>query len=277
MAHTHTHGSGSHQHEHQHGGLAEILDLDAEVLADFHQEVFAMVGAAAVERPHVVDLGAGTGVGSIALARALPGAMVTAVDVDQEMLDHLGHKAEAAGVAERVRTVQADLDQPWPDLGAVDLVWASASMHHMASPAEALGRAFAALRPGGVFAVSELEGFPLFLPDGPEADVERRAHAVMADMRQEAGLHMYEDWAARLRGAGFEPVEERRFEINLLPPLPGAAGRYAQVSLQRMHERLGERLSPADLGTLEKVAASIPGRTDLAIRTTRTVYLAHRP
>jgi SAM-dependent methyltransferase len=267
----------THSGHHQHGGLAEMLDLDAEVLAGFHEEVFALVGAAAVDRPHIVDLGAGTGVGSIALARALPGATITAVDVDQEMLDHLGHKAVAADVADRVRTVQADLDQPWPDLGTVDLIWASASMHHMASPAEALGRAFALLRPGGVFAVSELESFPRFLPDGPEADAERRAHEVMAAMRQEAGLHMDEDWAARLRAAGFDPVEERRFDINLLPPLPAAAGRYAQVSLHRVHERLGDRLSPADLATLERTAASVTTRTDLTIRTTRTVYLAHRP
>ncbi|GII59230.1 hypothetical protein Pth03_76190 [Planotetraspora thailandica] len=36
------------------------------------------------------------------------------------------------GVADRIRTIQADLDQTWPALGPADLVWASASLHHMA-------------------------------------------------------------------------------------------------------------------------------------------------
>lgn len=260
-----------------HSHFAELLDLDAEVLSDYHRTVFDWVGGVAADRPHVVDLGAGTGVGSLALARALPGATITAVDVDDEMLDHLRRKASAAGLADRIRTVRADLDQPWPDLGPADLVWASASMHHMADPAAALTAAFGLLRPGGVFAVSELTAFPLFLPDGPEADVERRAHQVMAAMRDEAGLHMHEDWAARLKAAGFDPVEERRFDIALEPPLPPAGGRYAQVSLERMRQGLAERLSPADLTTLAQVAASLPDRDDLVVRTHRMVFLAHRP
>ena len=261
-----------------HSHFAEILDLDAEVLADFHREVFDWVGGAAGDRPHVVDLGAGAGLGSLALARALPAATVTAVDVDEEMLGHLRHKAAAQGLGDRIRTVQADLDQPWPaDLGPADLIWASASMHHMADPGAALARAFALLRPGGVFAVSELDAFPHFLPEGPEAELEHRIHAVMAAMREEAGLHMHEDWSARLKTAGFTPVDERHFDIALTPPLPAATGRYAQVSLERAQHRLTERLSPTDAAALATLTATIATRADLTVRTNRVVYLAHRP
>lgn len=277
-----------------HTHFAELLDLDAEVLSDYHREVFAWVGAAATDRPHVVDLGAGTGVGALSLARALPGATVTAIDVDEEMLGHLRHKAEAAGLADRIRTVRADLDQPWPDLGGpADLIWASASLHHMADPGVALSRAYQALRPGGILAVTELDAFPRFLPSagpsshpsahvepsadlGSSADLEQRAHQAMAAMRDEAGLHMHEDWSARLTAAGFDPVEERRFDISLQPPLPPAAGRYAQLSLERMSHGLAERLPPADLAALAAAAESAPSRNDLVVRATRMVYLARR-
>ncbi|TXS25033.1 helix-turn-helix domain-containing protein, partial [Streptomyces sp. gb1(2016)] len=46
-----------------------------------------------------------------------------------------------------------------------DLVWASASLHHVDDPAAALTGVRAALRPGGLLAVAELDGLPRFLPD----------------------------------------------------------------------------------------------------------------
>ena len=95
-----------------HSHLGEMLDLDAEVLHEHHNDVITWVGSMAPDRPHIVDLGAGTGTGALALARQLPGAEVVAVDVSEPMLEHLRHKARALGVADRIRTVQADLDQP---------------------------------------------------------------------------------------------------------------------------------------------------------------------
>ena len=260
-----------------HSALAEILDLDVEVLHDYHQEVIAWVGSLSPAEPLVVDLGAGTGAGSLALLRELPRARVVAVDVDDDMLTHLRHRADKLWLTDRLRTVRADLDETWPALGPVDVLWASASLHHMADPAAALAQAFAALQPGGLFAVTELDGFPRFLPDGPAAEMEERVHAHLATMRTEAGLHMNEDWCARLAQAGFTVEAERRFDIDLRPPLPPAVGRYAQVSLQRVRDRLAERLDAADLATFDEALAGILDRDDLVVRTDRTVWLARRP
>ena len=69
-----------------------------------------------------------------------------------------------AGVADRIRTVQADLDQPWPDLGRRRPGLGSASLHHMADPDRPSPQVLAALRPGGLFVVTELDSFPRFLP-----------------------------------------------------------------------------------------------------------------
>jgi SAM-dependent methyltransferase len=260
-----------------HSHLAEMLDLDAEVLHEYHRDVITWAGSLTTGRPRIVDLGAGTGSGTFALARHLPGAEVTAVDVDEEMLGHLRHRAAERGLADRVRTVQADLDAPWPALGPADLLWASASMHHLADPRAALRQAYATLRPGGVFVVTELQSFPRFLPDGPEAEVEERCHAALARYRTEAGMHMHEDWGARLAEAGFAVEAERRFDIELRAPLPAATGRYAEVSLSRMRHRLEGRVSDADLAAMDRIAAAVAGRDDLVVRTVRTAWAGRRP
>jgi hypothetical protein len=57
-------------------------------------------------------------------------------------------RADAAGLGDRIRTIEADLDQTWPDLGPTDVIWAASSMHHMADPGHALASAFGAVRCG---------------------------------------------------------------------------------------------------------------------------------
>jgi SAM-dependent methyltransferase len=260
-----------------HPDLAEILDLDADVLHEYHREVMTWVASLLPGRPRIIDLGAGTGTAALALARQVPDAEVIAVDVSESMLEHLGRQARLLGVDGRVRTVQADLDQPWPALGPADLVWAAASLHHMADPGHALAQAFATLRPGGLLAVTELGSFPRFLPDPAGAALEERCHAALAQARTEAGMHMDEDWGARLAEAGFTIEAERHVDIALRPPLPAAAGRYALVSLQRARHGLDGRLGASDLAALDAVLAELPDRDDLTVRTGRAVWLARRP
>ncbi|KUL30997.1 class I SAM-dependent methyltransferase [Actinoplanes awajinensis] len=274
MAHEHGH---HHQHGQPSGDLAEILDLDAEVLRDYYAEVIGWAGSLVGDRPRIVDLGAGTGVGTIALARHLPTAEVTAVDMDEEMLAGLRHRADAAGVGDRVRTVQADLDGDWPALGPADLVWASASMHHLADPARTLARVHDVVRPGGAFMISELDAFPRFLTDPAGVALEQRAHDELALMRREHGMHMGEDWGALLKTAGFALEGERRFDIELRPPLPASALRYAQATLQRTVPRLVGRLSADEVAGLTAYAENLADRDDLVVRSTRMVWIGRRP
>jgi SAM-dependent methyltransferase len=276
MAHSHAH---DHAHSHQggHSHFGELLDLDAEVLHEYHREMITWVGSLTRDRARIVDLGAGTGTGALALARQLPNAEVIAVDVDDEMLERLRHKAHALGLADRVRTVAADLDSPWPDLGLADLVWASNSMHHMADPGRALSQTLATLRPGGLLAMAELDSFPRFLTDAAGAALEDRCHNAMAAVRVEAGMHMDEDWSARLAEAGFTVEADRRFDIALSPPLPPAAGRYARLSFERARDRLDDRLSADDLAALDALVSNVEHRDDLTVRATRTVWTARRP
>jgi SAM-dependent methyltransferase len=227
-------------------------------------------------------VGAGTGTGTLALARQLPDAEVIALDVDEEMLKHLQDKARAAGLSGRIRTVQADLDRAWPaGLKTADLVWAANALHHLADPARAAAQICQLLRPGGLLAVTELESFPRFLTGTASAALEERIHMAMARGRDEAGMHMHEDWPARFTEAGLAAESERRFEIALQPPpgspMAAAVARYAMVTLCRARHGLADKLRAGDIAELDALASALASRDDLTVRTSRTVWLARKP
>ncbi|MCF2530812.1 methyltransferase [Yinghuangia soli] len=317
-AHGHTHGQGL---DHDIAGafdaeLAVMLDLDAEVLHDHLADVTRWVAAHtgdALPVRRIADVGCGTGTGTFALLPLFPKADAVAVDKSAQLLEHLAGKARTLGVADRVTPLEADLDaDAWPALGPVELVWASASLHHMADPDRALREMFAALRPGGLLALAELDGFPLFLPDGVGAGldgsgIEARSRAALQSRYADHVPHLGADWAPHLERAGFAIEAERVFAVDLHAPLPPAAGRYAQAMLRRMRtaladpahgnaadgaagdgtgdgtgEAAGTSLSADDLALLDRLVAddgpeSVLHRGDLNVRTERIVWLARRP
>ena len=285
----------SHQHQHgQHhsaagtdAAMAELLDLDAEVMHSYLSEVTDWIHQLAADPPprRILDLGSGTGTGTFALLERFDQADVTALDLSPEMLHRLSSKARVLGVADRIRTVQTDLDAAWPAIEAVDLVWASSSLHHMADPDRVLAGVFAALRPGGLLVVAEIVSFPLFLPDDlglGRPGLEARCHAVLAERQAAEMPHLGSAWGPRLARAGFTIEAERPFVIHLASPLPAASGRYAQASLRRIRSGLDGQMSSDDLAALDILIDShgpdgVLQRGDLTVRAARTVWAARRP
>ncbi|GIJ44531.1 hypothetical protein Val02_14170 [Virgisporangium aliadipatigenens] len=264
-----------------HDHLSELLDLDAEVLHAHITELTGWIRSRAGTVEDVLDLGAGTGTGTFALLREFPRSKVTAVDADPEMLERLAAKARSLDLAERVRTVPADLDTGWPDLSPVDVAWASASMHHMADPDATLARVHATLRPGGIFAVVELNSFPRFLPTSVGDGLEDRVNAVVDAERARRHVHIDTDWPAHFVKAGFAVEEERTFALSIEPPVPAVARRYAEVTLQRIRHGIGELLDPRDAAALDALLdpgrpESVQRRDDLSVRTTRHAWLLRR-
>ncbi len=267
--------------------MAALLDLDAEVLHSYLSELTAWIHELASGLPlrRILDLGSGTGTGTFALLERFEGADVIALDMSAQLLQHLMDKAGVLGVADRVRTIQADLDAAWPAIDTVDLVWASSSLHHMADPDRVLTEVLAAIRPGGLLVVAEMDSFPRFLPDDlglGRPGLEARCHAVLAEGHAAELPYLGSDWGSLLSLAGFVIEAERPFAIALTPPLPASAGRYAQASLRRMRSGLDGRMSGDDLATLDTLIDSdgpdgVRQRDDLTVRAARTVWVARRP
>jgi SAM-dependent methyltransferase len=287
MTSSHAHGAHVHDHAASAGSsddsMTSLLDLDGEVLHGYWSAALDWVRRAAADtgRGRLLDLGAGTGTGALGLAARFPEAEVIAVDVEAASLARLRDKAAGLGLAGRVRTVEADLDAGWPDLGPLDLTWASMSLHHLADPGRALGDILAATRHGGLIAVAEFAEPLRFLP----ADLggfEEHALAELGRAHTEAMPTLGSAWAPRLTDAGWEVTGERQFPIDLDPPTHPRAAEYARGWFTRLSHGLTDRLDPEDQATLTALLAedgpnALSRRAGLHIRGIRTVTLARCP
>jgi len=103
----------------------------------------------------VADIGCGTGAATLALARLLPQAQITAVDFLPPFLAMLNEHAQAVGVADRITTLEASMDAlPFAD-GAFDLLWSEGAIYNMGFENGVRSwRRF--LKPGGLLVASEL-------------------------------------------------------------------------------------------------------------------------
>jgi ubiquinone/menaquinone biosynthesis C-methylase UbiE len=267
----------THAHSHDHspghpGALADLLDLDATVLHASWADITAWVRRLCDGIPHrrILDLGAGTGNGTVALAQQFRGAEVVALDVSAEMLDRVRRRALDLGLAGRVRTVHADLDADWPALDPVDLAWASMSLHEVADPDRVLADVRATLHPGGLLALVEIDGPVRFLADDG------------LESRLLSFPHHQQDWGLRLERAGLEVVATRAFAVGLTPPHPPSVGRYAHAWFSHLRSSLAGTLSPQDAALLDALIdphgpGSVLHRDDLVVRGTRTGWVARRP
>ncbi|MBP2414491.1 SAM-dependent methyltransferase [Arthrobacter stackebrandtii] len=274
------HSAGGHAHTTD-AELADTLELDALILGSYLEEASAWAAELMPEAPAtIIDVGAGSGAGTLALARRFPEAQLTALDKSADMLERTLAAATEGGFGARTAGLQADLDGGWPASAAADLLWASSSLHELADPERTMAEMFAALNRGGVLLVVEMDALPSFLPDilaedsAIEPGLEGRLHAVLAAR----GWNHHPDWTAGLEGAGFA-VERRHFpsEGSTTPEL---AARYGRAFLGRMASALEGSASPADLASLALLLGdgpeSLERRGGLVVRGHRTGWAARK-
>jgi predicted methyltransferase len=107
----------------------------------------------------VADIGAGTGYLSVRLAHHLTAGTVYAVDLEQNMVQHLTERARANGIANLrpilATTTSANLPEQ-VDLGILLDVY-----HHISDRSDYFKRLAASLKPGGRIAIID------FRPDSP--------------------------------------------------------------------------------------------------------------
>ncbi|HYI22531.1 MAG TPA: methyltransferase domain-containing protein, partial [Candidatus Limnocylindrales bacterium] len=127
----------------------------------------------------VADLGPGYGHFTLLLASAVaPDGVCYAADADAETLDDLRRSAVERGIAnlEPVLTSRRRLELP----EAVDLLFVSATYHHLRRPVRYFAEARALVRPGGRVAIleSRLEGVAARWMN-PHGSVPGRVHLQM--------------------------------------------------------------------------------------------------
>lgn len=88
------------------------------------------------------------------LARALPDAGITAVEIHAPFVDTLSGRLREAGVADRVQALCASMEDLEVESGTIDLVWAEGSIY-VVGIERALGQWRPWLVPGGHVAFSD--------------------------------------------------------------------------------------------------------------------------
>lgn len=143
----------------------------------------------------VADIGAGTGVFSRPLARAVgPQGKVLAVDIDQGLLDYINKRAAEEKI-ENIETVLGKFDDPNLPSRQVDVAFFHDVLHHIEKRDAYLKALASYLKPNGRIVVIELDKDD---PDTPHRD----------DPEMLISKEQVNEWMA---AAGFRPVEEFDF------------------------------------------------------------------
>ncbi|MDB4963512.1 MAG: hypothetical protein JWP01_3511 [Myxococcales bacterium] len=117
------------------------------------EKVIEALGIKAGSR--VADVGAGTGLLTVHLARAVaPNGTVVATDIDGAVLELLYQRLAAAGLAEVVERRVVGSETPGLEAGAYDAILLAEVDHYFSDPVGWLKAATAALKPNGRIVIS---------------------------------------------------------------------------------------------------------------------------
>lgn len=219
----------------------------------------AAVGTPGPEGLHVVDVGCGAGVYSLAWAE-LGAARVIGVDSSAVMLDAA---REATAGVDRIRLHQADAAATGLRAHEADVVFERALVHHVPDLGAVVAEAVRLLRPGGAYVVQDRTMDDVRLPGSPRHPrgylVERFPRLLEVEGRRRpdaAGL------AALLRAEGLDVRTSTVWETRAVHP-------DRETYLQEIRERRGRsvlhELDDAEIGLLvdllaERLPAGAPVR-----------------
>jgi len=100
-------------------------ELIRKRLTKYSRKAFKMIPE--IDKPRILDIGCGSGVSTLELARLTDGE-ITGLDIDQKALDRLNEKIEKAGLSYRFQVLHCSLlDMEFPD-ESFDIIWSEGSI-----------------------------------------------------------------------------------------------------------------------------------------------------
>jgi SAM-dependent methyltransferase len=286
-------GQRGHAHGHAHDDVdwaaqAALLTASDTLEVGRHRAIVEWLGVG--DGDVAVEVGSGAG----GMAAALLGAVGTAgtviiVDGAHELLELAQRRARRPG--HHLVALHADVDaQP---LGGVlqqrrpvDLVYASAVVHHLDDELAAVREFAAVVRPGGRVAVAEGGLAHRYLPDDcgiGEPGLEQRLAAAQeawfwSEVRPaDATVRRGWGWNVLLADAGLIDVATRSFLLDVPPPLDAPTRQGVRAVFERELSTIGDRISDEDRATLTRLLddddpRGVMRRPDVFVLDARTVH-----
>jgi len=129
------------------------------------------------KRGKILDIGCGSGMQDLTLARICPDCQITATDLHQPFLDDLTRRAQKAGLDGRITTRRASMDNLPFDEKSFDIIWAEGSAFIIGIlPALQTWKKF--LKPDGYMMISDCTWFT----DSPSEECTQFMHEISPDM-----------------------------------------------------------------------------------------------
>ncbi len=160
----------------------------------------------------IADIGCGTGASTLTLAENL-NATITAVDLFQDFLDVLSEDAGKRGVADKIKTLAASMEELPFEEGSLDVIWAEGAIYNMgfAKGVEYFKRF---LKPGGILAASEIT----WLTNERPAEIQQHWDAEYPEIATASDkIKVLEEQGFILKG--YFPLSESSWIENYYTPL----------------------------------------------------------
>jgi ubiquinone/menaquinone biosynthesis C-methylase UbiE len=111
--------------------IEDILrELDAEGLRatflKYTRRAFEFIPK--IKNPHILDIGCGTGVPTLELARLCNGE-ITGIDIDQNVLNKLDNKIKKAGLSDRIKVFNRSIYETKFEDETFDIIWEEGVIH----------------------------------------------------------------------------------------------------------------------------------------------------